>query len=91
MYNQRHFLLDRLLVLRGSRELAGHAVNQSLQYVPTEDDEVEDLFLLLQEVKVHEDCSTKACSKVAQIRSIMGRLVAEVSVSVSAYDAIVVL
>ena len=27
-------------------------MNQSLQYLPTEDDEVEDLFLLLKEVKV---------------------------------------
>ncbi|CAN0511807.1 unnamed protein product, partial [Scytosiphon promiscuus] len=34
------------------RELVGRAVNQSLQYLPTEDDEVEDLFLLLKEVKV---------------------------------------
>jgi len=34
------------------RELSGRAVNQSLQYCPTEEDEVEDLFLLLKEVKV---------------------------------------
>ncbi|CAN0532556.1 unnamed protein product, partial [Ectocarpus sp. 12 AP-2014] len=33
------------------RELAGRAVNQALQYSLTEDDEVEDLFLLLKEVK----------------------------------------
>lgn len=37
---------------RKNRELVGRAVNQSLQYLPTEDDEVEDLFLLLKEVKV---------------------------------------
>lgn len=34
------------------RQLSGRSVNQSLQYRPTEDDEVEDLFLLLKEVKV---------------------------------------
>lgn len=36
----------------GGRELSGRAVNQALQYVPTEDDEVEDLLLLLKQVKV---------------------------------------
>ncbi|CAN0100951.1 unnamed protein product, partial [Ectocarpus sp. 8 AP-2014] len=36
------------------RELAGRAVNQALQYSLTEDDEVEDLFRLLKEVKVPE-------------------------------------
>lgn len=39
------------------RQLSGRAVNQSLQYRPTEDDEVEDLFLLLKEVKVRLDAS----------------------------------
>ncbi|CAM9901141.1 unnamed protein product, partial [Ectocarpus fasciculatus] len=33
------------------RELAGRAVNQALQYSLTEDDEVEDLFLLLKDIK----------------------------------------
>eukprot|EP00903_Cladosiphon_okamuranus_P015964 g14746.t1 len=33
------------------RQLTGRAVNQSLQYRPTEEDEVEDLFLLLKDVK----------------------------------------
>ncbi|CAN0308779.1 unnamed protein product, partial [Laminaria digitata] len=37
------------------RELVGRAVNQSLQYLPTEDDEVEDLFRLLKEVKRFPD------------------------------------
>ncbi|CAM9704615.1 unnamed protein product, partial [Choristocarpus tenellus] len=34
-----------------SRALTGRALNQSLQYAPTEEDEVEDLLKLLVEVK----------------------------------------
>lgn len=35
-----------------SRELVGSSVNQDLEYIPTENDEIEDLYELLKEILV---------------------------------------